>query len=468
VRGLPRWSLAALLVVTLLGGALRFDAASDPSAYQSRDEVAYAMIARSIIDKGTYGLYGGSGAQQNPIHWPPGAPALFTLAYALDRSTRADGRWDVPSAYPWQAAVGTLAIVATFALVVLVASPAAALLAALLVALYPPLVDASGDLLSEPLGALLLTAALAATVLVVRRPSRWAGVLAGALLAGTVLTRADLILVPLIAIAGVVLTVRSRAPERRWAAGLRAAAPMTIALVVLVAPWTAFASHVRGHFVPLSSGGMSNLWVGTYLPGDGSIFGSKHAMEAEVKARYPRLRDHKANQISQVHVMRTVAARRPGLDQEAALRAEALANLRRYALGDPVAFADMMAGKVWRLWGDYTRGTYTRQRDWIHTLHLIVAGFGFAGLLAGLALTRRAELWILAALLLYVSAMNAVLVSEPRHNLTLIPVVAAAGAIGFALAIARLRAWAAARAGGHAGRVTSRLALDSPRAPSGR
>lgn len=424
-RRLPRWSLVALLAITVLGGALRFDAAAHPGQYHSRDALAYSMIARGIVEKGTYGWLGGGGhGQQDPMHWPPGTPALFALAYATDRGGLSDDG-AVTAAFPWQAAVGTLTIVAAFALVALVAAPWAAVLAALLVALYPPLVDASGTLLSEPLGALLLTAAIAATVLTMRRPSRTAGVAAGLLLAATVLTRADLLLVPAIALVAILAVTRS--PRR--------VAPVALALAIVLTPWTIFASHVTGHVVPLSSGGASNLWVGTYLPGNGSIFGSKHGMEAEVKRLYPRLRDMQPNQISQVHVIRAVAARHPGMDQGAALRTEALANLRRYALGEPGPFAGMLASKVWRLWGGYTHGTYQRTRTPILALHLALVAFGLAGLLAGLVLTRRAELWAIAALLAYLTAMNAVLVSEARHNLTVMPVLVAGGAMGLALAL---------------------------------
>jgi hypothetical protein len=314
-------------------------------------------------------------------------------------------------------------------LVVIVAGPAAALLAALLVALYPPLVAASGDLLSEPLGSLLLIAALAATVLTMRRASRTAGAAAGLLLAATVLTRADLLLVPLIALVAIAAVTRSP----------RAVAPVLVALVVVLTPWTIFASSVTGHLVPLSSGGASNLWVGTYLPGDGSIFGSKRALEGEVKRLYPRLGDHRPDQISQVHVIRTVAARHPGLSEEAALRRETLVNLREYAWGRPGPFAGMLASKVWRLWGSYTHGTYQRTRGLIRALHLALVAFGLVGLAAGLVATRRAELWTIAALLLYLTAMNAVLVSEARHNLTVMPVLIAGGAMGFRLAAGRLR-----------------------------
>ena len=425
LRRLPRWSIAALVAISVLGGALRFDAAAHHGQYHAKDAIAYSMIARGIVEKGTYGWLGGGGhGQQDPMHWPPGTPALFALAYATDRGGVSDDG-AIIAAFHWQAAVGTLTILAAFALAALVAAPWAAVLTALLVAVYPPLVDASGDLLSEPLGALLLTAAIAATVLTMRRPSRVAGAATGLLLAATVLTRADLLLVPVIALVAIVAVTRS----------LRTVAPAALALVVVLMPWTIFASSVTGHLVPLSSGGASNLWVGTYLPGNGSIFGSKHGMEAEVKRRYPQLAGRQANQLSQVYVIRAVAARHPDLDQEAALRTEALANLRRYALGQPGPFAGMLVSKVWRLWGGYTHGTYQHTRTPILALHLALVAFGLVGLLAGLVRTRRAELWVIAALLAYLTAMNAVLVSEARHNLTVMPVLIAGGAMGLSLAL---------------------------------
>jgi hypothetical protein len=140
-----------------------------------------------------------------------------------------------------------------------------------------------------------------------------------------------------------------------------------------------------------------------------------------------------------VHVIRTVAARHPGLSEEQALRRETLVNLREYALGQPGPFAGMLASKVWRLWGSYTHGTYQRTRGPIRVLHLALLAFGLTGLAAGLVATRRAELWAIAALLLYLTAMNAVLVSEARHNLTVMPVLIAGGAMGFRLAAGRLR-----------------------------
>jgi hypothetical protein len=214
---------------------------------------------------------------------------------------------------------------------------------------------------------------------------------------------------------------------------------MLVALLVVVTPWTVFASSQAGHFVPLSSGGGSNLWVGTYLPGDGSMFGAKRALADQVRARDPELAGKRWFQLRQSDVIATVAARRPGLSTDAALRAEGVQNLRDYALGDPISFAGMAARKIWRLWGGYTLGTYRNPRTWISALHLALLAFGAAGLLAGLALARRAPLWLLAAVLAYVTAVNAILVSEARHNLAVMPILVAAGAAGLTLAVRQLR-----------------------------
>jgi hypothetical protein len=423
--------LAVLAALTVVGGILRFDAAADPSAYQSRDEKAYAMIARGLAVTGKYGNPGMS----DPVHWPPGAPLMFALAYKANPGIRGDGVWDVPSAYPLQALAGTLTIPAAFVLAFLVAGWGAGLVAAAAVAFYPPLIDASGDLLSEPLGALLLTSALAATVWSLRRPGWWPpGVLAGALLGATVLTRADLALVPAIALLVVIVAAWRRSPVRAFSAVARAAGPMLVALLVVLTPWTIFASNQAGHFVPLSSGGGSNLWVGTYLPGNGSMFGAKRALADEVRARDPALAGKKWFQIRQADVIATVAARHPDLSTDDALRKEGMQNLRDYALGDPVSFAGMTARKVWRLWGGYTLGTYRNPRTPVTILHVALVAFG------GLAFARTAPMWLLAGVLLYVTAINAILVSEARHNLSVMPIVVATGAAGVFLAAGRLRA----------------------------
>jgi len=451
--------VAVLLVaITVGGGVLRADAASDPTVfrsdykppeeYMSADETAYGKLARSLSDHGFYGQPG----QKHPVHWPPGAPFLFAFAHELDPQPRVDGNWDVPAAYPVQAIVGTATILAAFALAFVLAGPIAGLGAAALVAFYPPLIDASGQLLSEPLGALLVTGAMLAVALALRRPVWWRLVGAGVLLGATVLTRADLILVPAITavVVGVVLWHKQRSAHnedvatpapRRTAllAGARGMLLIGAGCLVLVGPWSAYASQEEGEFVPISSGGASNLFIGTYLPGDGRLFVMKRALIDQLRQRNPSLADDRANAIGTPAYLQMVAARHPQLSYEEALRAEAKINLRQYALGQPLDYAAMMAGKIERLWLHYTVGGRTEQ-TWIRGIHLAVVALGVAGLLAAAARRRGGPmLWLLALVLAYVTALNTVLVSEARHNLTVMPLVAVAGVAGLALALLRER-----------------------------
>jgi hypothetical protein len=402
-----RRTLALLALIGVIGGGLRGEAAQAPSRYQSVDERAYARLARNLARDGHYG----DRAMTDPNRWPPGAPAVFALAHEL-RPRPTNGRWDVPSAYPVQAALGTALIGAVFLLAMLLGGTAAGLVAAAAVAFYPPLITASGDLLTEPLGALMLTVALVAVVLAVRRPSvRW-GLTAGALLGLTVLVRADLVLLPF-ALAALVALLVGRSAGR--GAALRAAGALAVSAAVVLAPWTAYVSGQAGRFTPVSTGGASNLFVGTYLPGGGTMFGLKRALGFSPNTR-------------QQEVLATVAARRPDLDRERALRAAALENLRRYALGRPVDFGAMAARKVDRLWLTYSRGAHHEPRAAITAAHLVLVLLAAAGLAAALVRRRDPAFWIPAAVVAYVTAVNVLLVSEPRHNLPVLPVLAAGGA----------------------------------------
>jgi hypothetical protein len=421
--------VAVLALVTMAGGALRAERAANPSAYQSVDERAYARLARNLARRGTYG----APEMADPVRWPPGAPVVFAIAHKIRPVTTKGERWDVPSAYPVQWAFSTAAIPATFLLAYLLAGPVAGLLAAAAIAFYPPLIDVTGDLLTEPMGAIMLALALSAVVLALRRRT-WAWTAGAGLLLGlTVLVRADLVGVPLVIVVLFALTV-VRADGRRR--GVALGAMMLAGILVTTAPWSAYVSSVASKPVPVSTGGASNLFVGTYVPGGGSMFGLKRELAAEVRRHFPALRHEPFWRLPQQRVIDTVAARRPGLDREAALRAAAFENVREHVLGDPLGFTAMAASKVWRLWGNYTVGTYRNHRAWISAWHLVLVALSFGGLAAGLVRgPRRAELAVVAVVVAYVTAVNIVLVSEARHSIPIMPALVAGGIAGLTLAL---------------------------------
>jgi hypothetical protein len=340
------------------------------------------------------------------------------------------------TAFAAQAVVGTLIIPATYALAALLGGVVPGLIAAAAMALYPPFLTATSVAGTEPLGALAIVLAAIALVVALRRGRPlWFGV-AGAALALATLVRGDLVLA---AIAMPLLTgaVWSRAHGAR--SGLAASGAMLAGVIMLLAPWSAFASARAHRFVPVTDGGSANLFIGTYLPGDGGIFGVKRHFAAATRRVHPRLRNVRTFRLPQQMVLDAVAARSPRRSRDAALRAAALQNLRDYAVGRPVAFAGMEARKLWRMWGGPYGGSLHRPGALVRWGHRLLVAAALAGLLAGLIVVRDRRLVLLSGFLAMVTVVDVAFVSEPRHNLRLIGVLVATGAAGGWLAVQRLR-----------------------------
>jgi hypothetical protein len=188
----------------------------------------------------------------------------------------------------------------------------------------------------------------------------------------------------------------------------------------------------HGQVIPVSEGGPSNLFIGTYLPGHGTIVGFKRSFAAETRRRIPLYRHTPALKIPAGAVLHVVEARHPSKPAESALLIEAGRNLSCYALGDPLAFARMTVGKVLRMWG---RGFHSPQPAVI-AAHLALLVVALAGVLLGLR-ARLPAAAVIAAIAAWSTVDNAILVAEPRHNMPLMPALAA---VGIAALIALLRA----------------------------
>jgi hypothetical protein len=210
---------------------------------------------------------------------------------------------------------------------------------------------------------------------------------------------------------------------------------MLLATAAVVGPWSVYASSTVGSIVPVTDGGESTLFIATYLPGHGTVFGMKHALATETRRRFPQVRHEPVWRIPASTFLAAVAARRPDLTQDAAMRHAVADNLRRYALGRPGAFGSMLTAKLARMWGGYSHGTHHRviaSTLWIHRGIVILA---LAGILAGLYRTRSAALGLVVLALLVTTALDVVFVAEPRHAIRLLPGLVSAGAAGWWLAV---------------------------------
>jgi hypothetical protein len=244
-----------------------------------------------------------------------------------------------------------------------------------------------------------------------------------------ILVRADLLVLPLVLAAVVALGLRHAGARP----ALLGAGAYLLAAALAVAPWSAYATSRRHQLTPITSSSWSALFVGTYLPGDGRIFGAREALGDEARAHNPHVRRIENAKLRTEWILDAVAARHPGLGRSEALKRETLRNLRVYALGRPLSFAAMQGRKLGRIWLGYDRGTHHARRAWILALHLLLSAAGLVGLLYGVLRTRHPALWSILATVVTVTAVNAFFVSEARHNVRLVPLLAAGGAAGVAL-----------------------------------
>src|SRR3954451_8192942 len=422
--------VGVLLAAIFFGGAaLRFDQAGRPAPPRSADERAYLTLAQSLERHGAYG--GPGSAMEDPQHWPPGAPALFALAERIDPGP--PGSFNPPSVYTAQAIVGSLAILAAFAAAALFAGAWAGLAAAAATAFYPPLIDVSGRALSEPLGGLALALTLVACAWAARRPVWWRFGLAGFALGATLLVRADLLpALPLLALWAALVV------GRRWKRAALAAAALVAGALVAVAPWVEEASRARGSLVPVTTSGGSAFFVGTYLPGNGNMYGLKRSLGNQLRLQDPRLANVPNFRLPQERLLELVAARHPELAREPALQREARETLDRYALHHPAAFARMLASKSARMWTTPNRGRKPLEA-WRWSVHIALVGLALPGTLLGAWFARGRGLGAMVAVAAASTAVNAAFLSEPRHLLPLLPALFAAGAAGWLLLWSRLR-----------------------------
>jgi hypothetical protein len=226
-------------------------------------------------------------------------------------------------------------------------------------------------------------------------------VVAGLCLAAAVLTRANLlVLVPVLAVT----------------LGRRGGAVFALAALVPIAAWCVNSS------VPVSTGGGTAFFIGTFLPGEGTLPGAKQALKWETLRRSPELRRIKhARDLPGEEVLNTVAARRPGLERDAALRAAGWHNLATYPRLDPLGYARMMLAKVPRMWLTPSPRSNGLRTTWLKLWHLLIVLAAIAGLR-----DRR----VLVALLAF-AAFHVVVEAIPRYALPMLPVLIASGCAGW-------------------------------------
>jgi 4-amino-4-deoxy-L-arabinose transferase-like glycosyltransferase len=428
IRALPqrygRTTLIALALIAVVGLGARAYVVANPVANPADDSRAYFALSKALYEEGSYG----GPSFRDSSDWSPGAPLLYAASYYATGGAR-EG-----TARIVEALLGVAAILVVFALGDRLGRAAegsggrrlgstAGLLAAFAVAVYPPFIHSTGELMSEPPAIFTLPAAVLA-FLWASDPgrSRWAWLLPGFLFGLTAMFRPEYLFVGFaFALLAALRPLLARGWSAGWRPGLAGGALLLVALILPIAPWAIRNQVVLDRTVPISTGGGKALYVGTYLPADGEYQRVKALLVERYLHRNLDPNSEALERIDPTPLFDRVAARYPDLPRDSALGKIGKENLSRFVEEDPLGYLGMTIRKVGRMWGSGVGEAMSSTVG--RAVQILLVGLGLAGLLV-LGLWRRWwQLLALATPILLVTAVGAASLAAPRRNEVLMTLV---------------------------------------------
>ena len=448
IRALPqrygKRTLIALGAIALLGLVVRAYVVVKPVEHPADDSRAYYALSKSLYTEQSFG-----GPEfRDASDWSPGAPFLYAAAFYATGGAR-EG-----TARIVEALLGIATILVVFALGWRLGGRElgrwVGLFSAFAVAVYPPFIHTTGELMSEPPAMLTLPAAVLAFLWASDREANavvpgmrgqlrsalpWA--LSGVLFGLTAMFRPEYLLV---GAAFVLLAALRIWRQREWRLGLTGAAVLLVALVLPILPWTIRNAVVLDRVVPISTGGGKALYVGTYLPADGEYQRVKALLAERYLGRDLEPGSAALDEVNPTKLFDEVAdeVRRehPELTRDEALGKAGKENFDKYFGEDPGGYAAMTVRKVGRMWssgvGEAMDSTPGR------VIQVLLVAFGLAGF-ALLGLRRRWwELVALATPIVLVTAVGAASLAAPRRNEVLMTLVFPLAGLALSSALAAI------------------------------
>ena len=435
-----RGALIALAVIVCAGFLIRAWVVVNPLEEPGDDALAYRALAESLYEDGTFG-----GPEfETPSDWSPGAPLIYAAAYYATGGVR-DG-----VARGVEAIFGTAAILLAFLLTARLLGPPrpgtasrlkssansaddfnlddripgwrlslAPLVAAALVAFYPPFIHSTGALMSEPPAIFMLPFSVLAFLWADGRSRAegatlwgqvWPWFLPGLGFGMTALIRPEYLTV--CAAFGLFLLIRALMKS-----GIRPAIGaiviFTLAALLPIIPWTVHNYQQLDRLVPVSTGSGKALFVGTYLPADGEYQQVKAELLYEQTGQRLDPDSEELEKIDPVPLFDRAAEAYPDLERDAALGRLGRENFNEYFGDDPVGYVGMTFRKVGRMWSSGIGEAMSSPLGRVIQTMLVLAGI--AGL-ALLAWRRRWEAIAVALPIATVTAVAALTLAPPRRN----------------------------------------------------
>ena len=456
-RALPqrygKRTLIALGAIVLLGLVVRAYVVVNPVEHPGDDSRAYYALSKALYTEQSFG-----GPEfEDSSDWSPGAPFLYAAAYYATGGAR-EG-----TARIVEALLGIATILVVFALGWRLGGRDrgrwVGLFAAFAVAVYPPFLHTTGELMSEPPAMLTLPAAVLAFLWAAERDKTWPWLVPGLLFGLTAMFRPEYLLVGVAFALLAILRpsspfVRDSATKGELGGGSRrlrrrviSAGVMVLGLVVVVLPWTVRNYVVLDKVVPISTGGGKALYVGTYLPADGEYQRVKELLAQRYLRNPSGYTDEELDEIDPTPLFDEAAGQYPDLPRDEALGKIGKENFREYFGEDPWGYLAMTARKVGRMWSSGVGEAMSTPLG--HAVQILLVALGLADF-ALLGLRRRWwELVVLATPILLVTAVAAISLAAPRRNEVLMTLVFPLAGLALSSAIARIssgREWSSEQA----------------------
>ena len=423
IRALPgrygKRTLIALALIAVVGLGARAYVVVNPAENPSDDSRAYYALAKALYTEGSFG----GPSFDDSSDWSPGAPLLYAASFYATGGAR-EG-----TARIVEALLGVAAIFVVFALGRRLGDAtgtgserrlgsAVGLLAAFAVAVYPPFIHSTSELMSEPPAIFTLPAAVLAFLWAGERERLRAWLLPGLLFGLTAMLRPEYLFV---GAAFVVLAALKVGRDRGWRPGLAGAGLVALALALPIVPWTIRNVDVLDRVVPISTGSGKALYVGTYLPADGEYQRVKAILVERYEGRRLDPQSEALEAVDPTPLFDRVAARYPDLPRDSALGKIGKENLYDYLGEDPVGYAAMTARKVGRMWSSGVGEAMSSAPG--RAVQILFVVLGLAGFVL-LGLRRRWwELVALATPIALVTAIGAGSLAAPRRNEVLMTLV---------------------------------------------
>ena len=348
IRALPqrfgKTTLIALALIAVVGLGARAYVVVKPVEHPADDSHAYYALAKALYEEGSFG-----GPEfRDSSDWSPGAPLLYAASFYATGGAR-EG-----TARIVEALLGVAAILVVFLLGHRLGEAAGSrvgprlgsavgLLAATAVAVYPPFIHSTGELMSEPPAILTLPAAVLAFLWAGERersPGAW--LLPGLLFGLTAMFRPEYLFVgAAFVVLATLCPVLARGWSSGWKPGLAGAALFLVALLLPILPWTIRNVDVLGRVVPISTGSGKALYVGTYLPADGEYQRVKALLYERYEHKSLPPNSEALNNVNPTPLFNRVAERYPDLPRDSALGKIGKENLSKYCGEDPVGYLAM-------------------------------------------------------------------------------------------------------------------------------